>query len=32
MAVAEGACADHGEPDGLRRDGRHWNYWAPLLP
>jgi hypothetical protein len=32
MIAAEGACADDGEPDGLRRGGRHWSYWAPLLP
>jgi hypothetical protein len=32
MVAAEGACADDGEPDGLWRGGRHWNYWAPLLP
>jgi hypothetical protein len=32
MIAAEGACADDGEPDGLRRGGRHWSYRAPLLP
>ena len=32
MVGAEGAGADDGEPDGLRRSGRHLNYWDPLLP
>ena len=32
MVAAEGAGADDGEPDGMRRSGRHLNYWAPLLP
>jgi hypothetical protein len=32
MIAAEGACPDDGESDGLRRGGRHLNYWAPLLP
>jgi hypothetical protein len=32
MVATEGACADDGEPDGMRRSGRHLNYWEPLLP
>ena len=32
MVAAEGAGADDGEPNGLRRGGRHWNYWELLLP
>jgi hypothetical protein len=32
MIAAEGARADDGEPDGLRRGGRHRTYWAALLP
>lgn len=32
MIAAEGACANDGESDGLRRGGCHWSYWVPLLP
>ena len=32
MIAAEGAGTDDGKPDGWWRGGRHWNYWALLLP